>query len=197
MQAKSLATRHLDPYRAGLELGEGLAELAPEVVFLFSSIHYGGSRELLEGLFDALPRRPVLIGATGDGIYEASGVADVGASVLGITTEGRVSWHVVSAEGVTADIEGAVDRCADDLAAATGGRPLSLCVLLADFRADAAKLVATLAGASPRRPSAGWRATSTAWNAASCTPAGRCWRTASRCSAPWATSAARSMSPAS
>ncbi len=144
MRARSLATRHLDPYRAGLELGEGLAELAPEVVFLFSSIHYGGSRELLEGLFDALPQRPVLIGATGDGIYEATEVADVGASVLGLTTDGRVSWHLASAGGVTADIESAIERCADDLAAAAGGRPLSLCVLLADFHADAEKLVATL-----------------------------------------------------
>jgi hypothetical protein len=144
MRAKSLATRHLDPYRAGLELGEGLAELAPEVVFLFSSIHYGGSRELLEGLFDALPDPPVLIGATGDGIYEASEVSDIGASVLGISTDGRVSWHVTSAGGVTADTEGTLERCADDLAAATGSQPLSLCVLLSDFRADAAKLVTTL-----------------------------------------------------
>jgi hypothetical protein len=144
VQAKSLATRHLDPYRAGLELGEGLAHLDPEVVFLFSSIHYGGSRELLEGLFDALPGRPVLIGATGDGIYEASGVADTGASVLGITTGGAVSWHVASALDVANDTEGALDRCADRLDAATGGRPSSLCFLLADFHADAAKLVTAL-----------------------------------------------------
>ncbi len=144
MQARSLATRHLDPYRAGLELGEGLADLDPEVVFLFSSIHYDGSRELLDGLFDALPRRPVLIGATGDGIYEASEVMDIGASALGISTGGRVSWHVAAAGGVTADIGSAVDRCADDLEAAAGGAPLSLCVLLADFRADAERLVAAL-----------------------------------------------------
>ena len=144
MRAKSLATRHLDPYRAGLELGAGLAEVAPEVVFLFSSIHYGGSAELLEGLHDGLPGAPVVIGATGDGIYEASRVADIGASVLGISTGGRVQWHVATAGGVTVDSEGAVDRCVDELAAATGGQALSLCVLLADFRADAAKLVATL-----------------------------------------------------
>jgi hypothetical protein len=144
MRAKSLATRHLDPYRAGLELGAGLAEVAPEVVFLFSSIHYGGSAELLEGLYDGLPGTPVVIGATGDGVYEASEISDIGASVLGLNTGGRVQWHVATAGGVAADSEGAVDRCADELAAATGGQPLSLCVLLADFRADAAKLVAAL-----------------------------------------------------
>lgn len=145
MRAKSLTTRHLDPYRAGLELGAGLAEVAPEVVFLFSSIHYGGSAELLEGLHDGLPSTPVVIGATGDGVYEASDVSDIGAAVLGLNTGGRVQWHVATASGVTANSAAAVDRCADELAAATRGQALSLCVLLADFCADAATLVAALA----------------------------------------------------
>jgi hypothetical protein len=144
MRALSLATRHLDPYRAGLELGEGLASLTPEVVFLFSSIHYEGSRELLDGLHDALPRPAVVIGATGDGIYEASAISDIGASVLGITTDGRVHWHLAVAGGVAADTTGAVDRCVDLLEAAANGHPLSLCVQLADFRADAAQLVEAL-----------------------------------------------------
>ena len=41
MRTQSAQTHQSDPYRAGLELGEALAECAPEVVFLFSSIHYG------------------------------------------------------------------------------------------------------------------------------------------------------------
>ena len=40
MRTVSAQTRQSDPYRrAGA--GEALAECAPEVVFLFSSIHYG------------------------------------------------------------------------------------------------------------------------------------------------------------
>jgi hypothetical protein len=144
MRAKSVATRHLDPYRAGLELGEGLSELAPEVVFLFSSIHYGGSPELLEGLHDALPRPAVVIGATGDGFYETTTVADVGASALGLDSGGRVTWHLAATGGASVDIEAAVDRCAAELTAQAGGQPLSLGILFADFRADAAKLVGAL-----------------------------------------------------
>ena len=53
MRTVSAQTRHPDPYRAGLALGEALAECAPEVVFLFSSIHYGQDADLLEGIQDA------------------------------------------------------------------------------------------------------------------------------------------------
>lgn len=144
MRAKSLATRHLDPYRAGLELGDGLASLAPEVVFLFSSIHYEGSRELLDGLHDALPRPAVVLGATGDGIYETSTVADIGASALGLDSGGRVRWHLATADGIAADTTGAVERCVDRLEAVAGTRAFALCVQVADFRADAAMLVRTL-----------------------------------------------------
>ena len=54
MRALSAQTSQSDPYRAGLELGEALAECAPEVVFLFSSIHYGLDADLAEGVSDAL-----------------------------------------------------------------------------------------------------------------------------------------------
>jgi len=141
MRAKSVATRQLDPYRAGLELGEGLRDLAPEVVCLFSAIHYGGAPELLEGLHDALPRAPLVIGATGDGFYEAGTVADVGASALGLHSDGRVRWHLATATGVAGDADQALDRCLAELTAAAGGEPLALCLLFADFRADAARLV--------------------------------------------------------
>ncbi len=144
MRARSVATRQLDPYRAGLQLGEGLADLAPEVVFLFSSIHYQGSPELLEGLHDALGRAPVVVGATGDGFYESVTLAEIGACALGLNSAGRVRWHLATATGVAADVEGALARSIDALHAAAGAEPLSLCVLFADFRADAAKLVDVL-----------------------------------------------------
>ncbi|MDY0110740.1 MAG: FIST C-terminal domain-containing protein [Candidatus Krumholzibacteria bacterium] len=145
MRAKSVATCRLDAYRAGLELGEGLRELAPEVVFLFSSIHYEGNPELLEGLHDGLENEPVVIGATGDGFYESETVAEIGASALGLNSGGRVQWHFGAAAGVAADLNGALDRCLTDLTAATGGVPLSLCIVFTDFHADATALVDGLA----------------------------------------------------
>lgn len=144
MRARSVATRQLDPYRAGLELGEGLRELAPEVVFLFSSIHYDGSPELLEGLHDALEGSPVVVGATGDGIYETGLVAEIGASALGLDSGGRVRWHVATAGGVAGGVEDSLERCVSSLSDAVGGERLALCVLFADFRADAAKVVEVL-----------------------------------------------------
>jgi hypothetical protein len=144
MRAGSVATRQLDPYRAGLELGEGLRALAPEVVFTFSSIHYDGSPELLEGLHDGVDCSPVVVGATGDGFYEASLAAAIGASALGLNSGGRARWHAVSARGVTDDVEGALERCIASLVADAGGEEPVLGVLFADFRSDAAKLVEVL-----------------------------------------------------
>lgn len=170
MRARSAATRQLDPYRAGLELGEGLREVQPEAVFLFSSIHYDGSAELLEGLYDALDGEPVVIGATGDGFYETSAVAEIGASALGLNSAGRVRWHLASATSPSRDDAparsdaSAVDRCASDLAAAAGNEPLSLCVLFADFHTDAAKLVDRLDERIPA-PSARATAGSSRWRA--------------------------------
>lgn len=145
MRARSVATRQLDPYRAGLELGESLRDLQPEVVFLFSSIHYGGSPELTEGLHDALAAEPVVLGATGDGVYETGAVQDVGAAALGLHSDGRVRWHLASATGVGDDATGAFARGFERLAAAANEAPLALCILFADFRADAACLVDCLA----------------------------------------------------
>ncbi len=144
MRASSAATRQLDPYRAGLELGTALRDLTPEVVFLFSSIHYGGSPELLEGLHDGLAGEAVVVGATGDGFYEASAVGEVGASALGLHSGGRVRWHLATTTGVSVDAAGSLQRCVDDLLSAADGQPLALAVLFADFRADAATLVDVL-----------------------------------------------------
>jgi hypothetical protein len=154
MRGRSVATRQLDPYRAGLELGKGLRELAPEVVFLFSSIHYDGSGELLEGLHDALDAVPILIGATGDGFYEAVTVGEIGAAALGLHSDGRVRWRLASASGVSQDVEGTLDRCIADLTVAADGAEPALCVVFADFRADAATLVEAL-GARLSAPTVG------------------------------------------
>ncbi len=57
MLALSAFTNQSDPYRAGLALGEALAKIRPEVVFLFCSINYGSSADLAH-IFHQPPSPP-------------------------------------------------------------------------------------------------------------------------------------------
>ncbi|QDQ27730.1 hypothetical protein FNU76_15990 [Chitinimonas arctica] len=144
MQAKSSHTLIADPYRAGVALGESLSALAPEVVFLFSTVHYAGNPELLEGLRDVLDYPGLLlIGNSGDGVYETSRVTDMGASVLGLNSGGEVSWHTVAVQGVAADPVATTRRAFADLRLAMGGEP-DLVYLASDFRTDASMIEVVL-----------------------------------------------------
>ena len=66
MRAFSAGTKIPDAYRAGAYLGEQLKPLMPEVVFLFTTIDYGDSEEILEGLHDGLEHDCIVIGSSGD-----------------------------------------------------------------------------------------------------------------------------------
>ena len=56
----------------------------PEVVFLFTTIDYADSADILEGLHDGLEKDCIVIGNSGDGFYETEGANDFGASALGL-----------------------------------------------------------------------------------------------------------------
>lgn len=147
MRTVSAQTRHPDPYRAGLALGEALAECAPEVVFLFSSIHYGQDADLLEGIQDALANPQLLvIGNSGDGIYESGGALDFGATALGINSEGRAQWQLACASGVKADPAAATRQAWQRLQ--QHGRP-DWALLVSDFHADASQIEQVLADEVP------------------------------------------------
>lgn len=147
MRAQSAQTHQSDPYRAGLELGEALAECAPEVVFLFSSIHYGLDADLAEGVSDALDNPLLLIvGNSGDGIYESGGMLDFGATALGINSEGRARWYLASAGNVKAD-PAAATRAAWQQLQQHG--PLNWALLVSDFHADASQIEQVLADEVP------------------------------------------------
>jgi hypothetical protein len=131
MHAQSANTLIPDPYRAGVQLGEALAASTPEIVFLFSSIHYGSPPELVEGLYDGLGRDDVIvIGNTGDGCYETNCVTDHGAVALGINGNGEVQWQLAYSEGVSADPEGTTRRALAALKEKMGGKQPSLIYLL-------------------------------------------------------------------
>lgn len=140
MKACSAATRAADPYRAGLELGAALRDCRPEVVFLFSSIHYSESNELLEGLYESIGRDDlVLIGATGDGFYEGGSVGDVGASVLALDSCGEVRWHLVHGRGLGQDAAGTTRSVLARMHARLGDKAAFM-YLAADFRMNASDI---------------------------------------------------------
>lgn len=135
MRALSAMTRAADPYRAGLELGTELAAIEPEVVFLATTIGYGSSTEILEGLRDGADRPELtIIGNSGDGCYGGQGVGIHGASALALASDGDVDWRIFSARGIADDPERATRAALDRAIAA--GQP-SFLYLVCDFRTDA------------------------------------------------------------
>jgi hypothetical protein len=145
MRYSSARTKTADPYRAGVDLGQKLEPSAPEVVLVFCTIHYVDAiRDLSTGIRDVLGDKVLVCGGTGDGTYETGGVANHGASALGIDTEGESQWRAKLFRGVHADSAGvaeqAVKQMRDEL-----GAPISLAFILADgLNADGAWLVAGL-----------------------------------------------------
>ncbi len=110
MQAFSSSTVITDPYRAGIALGELLASMTPEVVFLFSSVHYSVP-ELLEGFHDALECDDVIVvGNSGNGFDETTGAYDHGAAVLGLSSGGQVRWRLEHVDRLHEDLESKVEK---------------------------------------------------------------------------------------
>ncbi len=145
MKTASCFSTSLDPYRAGAQLGETLAALEPEVIFLFASIHLDGSTELAEAIYDALGSDDaVLIGCTGDGFYEKGAVADIGVSALGINSGGLVRWRVAHESGVADAPLAATERCIATLNAACAPASPAFYFLTTDFRTDTSQIIAAL-----------------------------------------------------
>jgi hypothetical protein len=134
----------MDPYRAGIEIAEELAVIAPEIVFLFSSIHYEGSVELLDAIYDFLENEKIiLIGNTGDGFYEQEKVANAGVSALAINSGSRVSWHLASVNGVENDPGGAARCCVERVNDLCKHTP-AFYFMVTDFRTDTSEVLAGL-----------------------------------------------------
>lgn len=141
MKAKSAYSLCPDSYRAGVELGERLQPVSPEAVFLFSSIQYAATDELQGGLCDALGGPvPIIAGATGDGFFERERDSLIGASALGLHTEGKGACVWARADGVARDVSGAVTRGLAELRGKARPRELQLVLAFSDFRTDASLL---------------------------------------------------------
>lgn len=145
MRAVSCFSTNMDPYRAGIELADKLSAIQPEVIFLFPTIHYNGSPEIVEAIFDVLdPENTVLIGNTVDGFYEKNKVAGVGVSALGLNSDGVVKWHLHHQSGVGETPFNATTKCITQLNKACCHSSPSLYFLASDFRTDTDAIVEAL-----------------------------------------------------
>jgi len=135
---KSVSTSLTDAYRAGSEIGEALKDTSPEVILLFASITFESDyADFFAGLYDGLETRDlIVIGGTGDGIYETSLTAHYGVCALGIASEGRTKWSAAVETGVGADSPGTARRCAADALEQLGGKAEWAFVLADGVTAD-------------------------------------------------------------
>lgn len=148
MRVLSVSSRAADPVRAGVDLGRALASVNPEVVFLFSAIHYAQSDELIHTLVDTIGNPDlIVIGNTGDGYYDATGAYDNGVVAMGLNSGGRVHWLLEQESGVQADPAGTTRRLLDRVLAASAPQKPAWCFFVSDFKTDAAEIESALSGA--------------------------------------------------
>ncbi|MBS3805795.1 MAG: FIST C-terminal domain-containing protein [Oleiphilaceae bacterium] len=141
MRANSATTIASTPYRAGLDLGEALRDTGPEVVFLFSSIHYAGNGDLLEGLYDGIGRDDlIVIGSTGDGFYGSGEVGEMGASALALNSDQQVRWHLTYAKGLGQDSEATTRAVLNQMQSKLGNKKAAFMYMASDFRVDASDI---------------------------------------------------------
>lgn len=142
VRALSVSTLETDPYRAGDKLVTGLGSFRPEVVFLFSSVHYDDFDELLEAIYDRLGPEVLLLGATGDGFYESDRGSEFGAAMLALDSEGKARWSLSHATGLRGEPEAAARHCIETVQESLGPGNAKLIFLVADCRHDASRSIA-------------------------------------------------------
>jgi hypothetical protein len=135
-----------DAYRAGIEVGEGLAAYAPEVAILFFTTQYQDRMaEIAAGVRDILGHKVRLVGGSGDGIYATGVVCNHGVVALGIASDGQVQWAVGLAHGVQADSAAAAATAVRQARDHLAGHQESWAFAMANgMKADGSKLVAGL-----------------------------------------------------
>lgn len=118
MLTKSCSSENIDPYRAGLEIGLSLKGISPEIIILFTSIHYRGNPELLEGIYDATENDELLIfGNSGDGVLETNFTSDIGVSALGINSNGKIHYKLCISDNNAKGIESCLKDIHHDIPA--------------------------------------------------------------------------------
>lgn len=141
MRAHASVTRQSNPYQAGLELGDALRAIRPDLVFVFASGQYADTSALVEGVHDAIDHPGlVIIGNAGDGFYSQGDEGAAGASALGLAFDDGTTLHLASTTGASADTSGSLRRVFAALESDLAGRTPSLVFLQADARTNLVEL---------------------------------------------------------
>lgn len=145
MKALSHFSLNPDPYKAGIEIAEKVSTIEPEIIFVFPTIHYGGSPEMAEAIYDVVGKDDlILAGNTGDGFYEKNKVSNSGVSALAINSENKIKWLISSEKGMSSDPYGATKRCMDNLNKKCDFSLPVLYFLASDFKTDAKEIMRAL-----------------------------------------------------
>lgn len=140
IQCKSFSTLTVDSYEAGIEMGEALREIQPEVILLFASIYYDFT-EFFEAFYSGLGRRNVIIfGGTGDGVYETQQVANNGITGLAINGGGNIQWSMAFSTHVHQTPFEKAQQCAQELVNQSQ-TPIDFAFVFADKDCDGVKVV--------------------------------------------------------
>ena len=145
MQVKSHFSINLNAYMAGLEIGKALSEINPEIIFLFTSIHYNGSAELTEAIYDTIDsENTIIIGNTGDGFYEKNRVENIGVSALAINANGKVRWNIAHKTDIAAQPYESTKQCIDELNSNQKLTGDELYFISSNFKTDGSEIIRAL-----------------------------------------------------
>ena len=148
MNIRSALTQRTNAYRAGGELAASLHGCDPEVVLIFASIHYlPGYAMLYQGLVEGLSdhgKPPLVIGCTGDGVYERQGVANHGACALAIDSGGAVKWSLAMRDGLSRDVVATAEACAREAQDGVAGKATFAFVFADGVHTDSTAMVSAL-----------------------------------------------------
>lgn len=154
MQVKSCFTKQLDAYKAGVEIVEQFDDLCPDVLFLYSSIQYLGSQELLQAIYAEIDEKqahvsindrkyPLLIGNTGDGVYANHLVSEIGISCLAMQTPSSVQWQISQQSNLQNDPFTSTVQCFTELLEKCSTTPKFI-YIACDFRTDASLILSAI-----------------------------------------------------
>ncbi|MBN1619339.1 FIST C-terminal domain-containing protein [candidate division WOR-3 bacterium] len=145
MKALSHFSLNPDPYKAGIQIAEKVAEIDPEIVFLFPTIHYGGSPETAEAFYDVIQKEELfIVGNTGEGFYEKKNIANAGVSALAINSEGNINWFLTSQKDAVKNPYEAAKLCIEQLNEKCDSSKPLLYYIASVFKSDAQKIVKAL-----------------------------------------------------
>lgn len=150
MKVISCYSSQIDPYRAGVEIAQQLIELNPEVIFLFATIHYNESNDLLDAIYTVLDNpKLIIIGGSSAGVYELNQSGIIAVTALGINSYGTISWFLEFSDNIRQNPAHAASKCIKTinsriLNSEFNSEANQLLFIFSDFRTDASHIISAI-----------------------------------------------------